>query len=89
MEKTREDNQKVGKIGQVISQMSTPWPKMIKLKQDGPQIPCRKHAGKRMMVQTLRNGILKLNHLLSDELFKGFFARFKVFLHLPFIGGTY
>jgi hypothetical protein len=89
MEKTREDNQKVGKIGQVISQMSTRWPKMIKLKQDGPQIPCRKHARKRMMVQTLRNGILKLNHLLSDELFKGFFARFKVFLHLPFIGGTY
>jgi hypothetical protein len=32
MEKTKEDNQKVGKIGQVISQMSTPWPKHDKIK---------------------------------------------------------
>jgi hypothetical protein len=28
------------------------------------------HAGKGMMVQTFQNGILKLNHLLFDELFK-------------------
>jgi hypothetical protein len=28
------------------------------------------HARKGMMVQMLRDGILKLNHLLFDELFK-------------------
>ncbi len=78
MEKTREDNQKVGKIGQVINQMSTPWPKHDKIKANGSQIPHRKACRKGMMVQTLRNGILKSNHLLFNELFKGFFTRFKV-----------
>ncbi len=29
-----------------------------------------KHVGKGMMVQTFQDGILKLNHLLIDELFK-------------------
>jgi hypothetical protein len=28
------------------------------------------HVGKVMMVQTLQDGILKLNHLLPNELFK-------------------
>jgi hypothetical protein len=31
----------------------------------------KKHVKKGMMVQTLQDGILKLNHLLFDELFKG------------------
>jgi hypothetical protein len=30
----------------------------------------REHVGKGMMVQMFRDGILKLNHLLPDELFK-------------------
>jgi hypothetical protein len=30
----------------------------------------RKHAGEGMMVQMFQDGILKLNHLLLDELFK-------------------
>ncbi len=30
----------------------------------------REHVGKGMTMQTLQGGILKLNHLLSDELFK-------------------
>jgi len=34
------------------------------------KFPIEKHARKGMMVQTFRDGILKLNHLLCDELFK-------------------
>ncbi len=30
----------------------------------------KEHARKGMMVQTFKEGILKLNHLLPDELFK-------------------
>jgi hypothetical protein len=30
----------------------------------------RKHVGESMMMQTLRDGVFKLNHLLFDELFK-------------------
>ncbi len=37
----------------------------------GLTYPIKEHVGKGMMVQTLQDGILKLNHLLFDELFKG------------------
>jgi hypothetical protein len=30
----------------------------------------KEHAREGMMMQTLQNGILKMNHLLSNELFK-------------------
>jgi hypothetical protein len=33
--------------------------------------PIEEHAKKGMMMQTLQNGILKLNHLLPNELFNG------------------
>jgi hypothetical protein len=36
----------------------------------GFRYPIREHVGKGMMVQMLQDEILKLNHLLSDELFK-------------------
>jgi hypothetical protein len=36
----------------------------------GLRYPIGEHAKKGMMVQTLQDGILKLNHLLSNELFK-------------------
>jgi len=32
--------------------------------------PIEKHVKKGMMVQMFQNGILKMNHLLFDELFK-------------------
>jgi hypothetical protein len=43
---------------------------MIKSGMMGFKYLIRKHAKKGMMVQTLQNGNLKMNHLLSDELFK-------------------
>jgi hypothetical protein len=36
----------------------------------GFKYPIKKHVGKGMMVQMLRNGILKSNYLLFDELFE-------------------
>jgi hypothetical protein len=36
----------------------------------GFQYPIGKHVKKGMIVRALQNGILKLNHLLSNELFK-------------------
>jgi hypothetical protein len=36
----------------------------------GLKCPIKEHVRKGMMVQTLQDGILKLNHLLFDELFK-------------------
>ncbi len=36
----------------------------------GFKYPIENHVGKGMMVQMLQNGILKLNHLLFNELFK-------------------
>jgi hypothetical protein len=36
----------------------------------GFRCPVEKHAEKGLMVQMFQNGILKLNHLLLDELFK-------------------
>jgi hypothetical protein len=36
----------------------------------GLKYPIEKHAKKGMMVQTLQDGILKLKHLLPNELFK-------------------
>jgi len=36
----------------------------------GFKYPIIKHVKKGMMVQMLQDGILKLNHLLLDELFK-------------------
>ncbi len=36
----------------------------------GLRCPIKKHVGKVMMVQMFQDGILKLNHLLFDELFK-------------------
>jgi hypothetical protein len=32
--------------------------------------PIKKHVKKGMMVEMFWNGILKMNHMLSDELFK-------------------
>jgi hypothetical protein len=36
----------------------------------GLKYPIEKHVKKGMMVQTFQNGILKMNHLLSNELYK-------------------
>jgi hypothetical protein len=36
----------------------------------GFKYPVRKHVRVGMTVQTFQNGILKMNHLLSDELLK-------------------
>jgi hypothetical protein len=36
----------------------------------GPMCLVEEHARKGMMVQMFQDGILKLNHLLLDELFK-------------------
>jgi hypothetical protein len=36
----------------------------------GLKYPITEHAKKGIMVQMLQDGILKLNHLLFDELFK-------------------
>jgi len=36
----------------------------------GFRYPTEEHVKKGMMVQTIRNEILKLNHLLPNELFK-------------------
>jgi hypothetical protein len=44
---------------------------MIKFEHNGFKYLVEKHATKGMMVQTFQDGILKSNHLLSDELFKG------------------
>jgi hypothetical protein len=43
---------------------------MIKFEHNGRQISYGKHVGKGMMVYMLQDKILKLNHLLSNELFK-------------------
>jgi hypothetical protein len=40
------------------------------IRHDGLQVSRQKHVKKGMMVQTFRNGILKMNHLLFNELFK-------------------
>ncbi len=44
---------------------------MIKFKHNRFQISCRKHVEKGMMMQMLQYGIIKSNHLLLNELFKG------------------
>jgi hypothetical protein len=43
---------------------------MIKFEHDTFQISYQKYVEKGIMVQTFQDGILKLNHLLSDEMFK-------------------
>ncbi len=71
MEKIGEDNWKVGKISWIISQVPTQGRNMIKFMHNGIlKYPIGKHAKKGMMVQMFQNGILKMNHLLFDELFK-------------------
>jgi hypothetical protein len=43
---------------------------MINSSMTGLIYPIEKHVGKGMMVEMLQNGILKLNHFLSEKLLK-------------------
>jgi hypothetical protein len=71
VQKIREDNRKAGKTDRVINQMLVPRSKHNKnLGTMGFRCPVGKHVGKGMMVKTLQDGILKLNQLLLNELFK-------------------
>jgi hypothetical protein len=71
IKKTREDNQKVGKINRYVNQAPHFGPEHNKiLSMMGFRYPTEEHAKKGMMVQMIRNEILKLNHLLPNELFK-------------------
>jgi hypothetical protein len=71
IKETRENNPKTKKIYQTLNQTPT-----FGLKHDKIQRTMvlkyfvKKYARKDMMVQTLQDGIMKLIHLLSDELFK-------------------
>jgi len=71
VKKTREDYQKVGKINLYVNQMPTFGPEHNKISSMmGFIYPTKKHVEKGMMVQTVQDKILKLNHLLLNELFK-------------------
>ncbi len=71
VEKDGEDNWKVGKVGWAISQMLTLELKHDKIKKQWVSNTLSKNMLEGMMVQLFWDGILKLNHLLLDELFKG------------------
>jgi hypothetical protein len=43
---------------------------MRKFEHNGFNYPIKEHAKKGMIVQTFQDGILKLNHMLPNELFK-------------------
>jgi len=65
--KIEENNQKARKINQTLNQTPTPGPKHDKIQTRWVSNILSK---KGMMVEMLRNGILKSNYLLCDELFK-------------------
>jgi len=67
VKKIGENNQMVGKINQIISQMPTFGPKHDKIQA---QWALNILSERGMMVEALPNGILKSNHLLFGELFK-------------------
>ncbi len=69
--KIKENNQKVGKINWYVNQVPTFGPKHNKISSMmGFRYPIEEHVEKGMMVQTIWDEILKLNHLLPNELFK-------------------
>jgi hypothetical protein len=70
VEKFGENNQKAIKTNQTISQMFAPRLKHDNSNTMGLRYPIKKHVRKGMMVQMLQDGILKLNHLFPNELFK-------------------
>jgi hypothetical protein len=70
VKKIGEDNWKVRKTGWVVSQALAPRPKHDKIRTQWALDIVVEHVGKSNMVQTFWNGILKLNHLLPNELFK-------------------